>query len=545
MSGSDSLKLPKISEDQRTPVVDELLGVIEKLFKKVSALEAEVRTLKRLSNRPKFTKKKSSSRHQGSSKKTTGRNKRADTNPSVKIDKEQRISVDSIGLPEGSRFKGYRRYLVQDIEISTQNTLFKLERWRLPDGSYKTAQLPKGYRGYHYGPTLRAYILYQYYHQRVTQQKLLDQIRGWGIRLSSGELSHLLTKRKSDYHKEKEALLTVGLEVSSRIHTDDTGAKHQGKNYYCTHIGNEKFAYFETVPTKSRLDFLKILHGKPLHYCLDELVMRVFCRDRYGDKKTPSYGIQCLTKTISGRYQGAHSFKREAELKTFLGRFGVKGKSTQRQFIELSLLRGFCLKRGSHELTIVSDEAQRFLIGHYGLSDYLHNALCWLHAERKIRELTPLKVYQREEQVRAQAMFWRLYDALVAYRHSPNDRQKPILQRQLRNLLNFNPRYCQLKEALKRLANIKELLLWVLERPEVALHNNLSENDIREHVIHRKISGSTRSEDGLHCRDTFISLSKTCMKQGISFWDYLMDRQHAREQVPQLAIQIATNAQPP
>ena len=38
----------------------------------------------------------------------------------------------------------------------------------------------------------------------------------------------------------------------------------------------------------------------------------------------------------------------------------------------------------------------------------------------------------------------------------------------------------------------KEELLLVLDRPEIPLHNNLSENDIREYVKKRKISGSTR-----------------------------------------------------
>ncbi len=40
----------------------------------------------------------------------------------------------------------------------------------------------------------------------------------------------------------------------------------------------------------------------------------------------------------------------------------------------------------------------------------------------------------------------------------------------------------------------------------------------------RKISGSTRSDEGRRCRDTFISLKKTCRKLGISFWQYLRDR---------------------
>ena len=81
-----------------------------------------------------------------------------------------------------------------------------------------------------------------------------------------------------------------------------------------------------------------------------------------------------------------------------------------------------------------------------------------------------------------------------------------------------------LNAALSRVANNKEELLLVLDRPDIPLHNNLSEGDIREYVKKRKISGSTRSHAGRRCRDTFTSLKKTCRKLGLSFWDYLYDR---------------------
>jgi hypothetical protein len=61
----------------------------------------------------------------------------------------------------------------------------------------------------------------------------------------------------------------------------------------------------------------------------------------------------------------------------------------------------------------------------------------------------------------------------------------------------------------------------VLKRPEVPLHTNDAENDIRCQVIRRKISGGTRSDAGRDCRDAFLGLMKTCNKLGIRFWDYL------------------------
>ena len=80
----------------------------------------------------------------------------------------------------------------------------------------------------------------------------------------------------------------------------------------------------------------------------------------------------------------------------------------------------------------------------------------------------------------------------------------------------------------------RQELLRVLDYPELPLHNNRSENDIRDMVKKRKISAGTRSEDGRRCRDTFLSLKKTCVKHGLSFWEYLYDRVSGQNTIPPL-----------
>jgi hypothetical protein len=64
----------------------------------------------------------------------------------------------------------------------------------------------------------------------------------------------------------------------------------------------------------------------------------------------------------------------------------------------------------------------------------------------------------------------------------------------------------------------------VLDRPEIPLHTNGSERDIRCPVTKRKLSGGTHSDTGRDCRDAFLGLMHTCIKLGIAFWDYLGDR---------------------
>ena len=84
--------------------------------------------------------------------------------------------------------------------------------------------------------------------------------------------------------------------------------------------------------------------------------------------------------------------------------------------------------------------------------------------------------------------------------------------------------FVTLDRLLKRLHANKAELLMVLERPEIPLHTNGSENDIRCYVTRRKVSAGTRSDAGRDCRDAFLGLAKTCDKLGIAVWDYLGSR---------------------
>jgi hypothetical protein len=51
-------------------------------------------------------------------------------------------------------------------------------------------------------------------------------------------------------------------------------------------------------------------------------------------------------------------------------------------------------------------------------------------------------------------------------------------------------------------------LLRVLDRPEIPLNTNASENDIRTFVTKRKISGGTVSHNGRDARDIMLGLAR-------------------------------------
>src|SRR5205814_121239 len=102
---------------------------------------------------------------------------------------------------------------------------------------------------------------------------LLEQLHDFGIDISAGQLSRILTENKDGFHQEKDEVRGAGLQTASYIGTDDTGARHQGRNGYCTVIGNELFAVFESTDSKSRLNFLQVLHGSQRLWAINEMTL--------------------------------------------------------------------------------------------------------------------------------------------------------------------------------------------------------------------------------------------------------------------------------
>ena len=86
-------------------------------------------------------------------------------------------------------------------------------------------------------------------------------------------------------------------------------------------------------------------------------------------------------------------------------------------------------------------------------------------------------------------LLWHFYKALKAYRRRPDGRVAPELQARFARILSVRTGYGYLDKLLFRLRRRKSELLRVLERPEIPLHTNASERDLRGFVIKRKISG--------------------------------------------------------
>src|SRR5262249_32737267 len=112
----------------------------------------------------------------------------------------------------------------------------------------------------------------------VTEPLLLEQLWEYGIDISAGQLHHLLTEQHETFHQEKNEGLWAGPTVSPYLGTDDTGARHPGRNGYCTAVGNDLFAYVESSDGKSRLNFLQVLHGRQRLYAINDVTLAYWQR---------------------------------------------------------------------------------------------------------------------------------------------------------------------------------------------------------------------------------------------------------------------------
>lgn len=532
---------PEVPADEQTPCVVALLGILEKLREtvqqqneEIGRLKDEIALLKGEKARPKIkpsrlepeADKELESAPAGeaadeAAQKRPGSAKRSKT---AEIQIHREIKCRPAEIPEGSKFRGYEPYVVQELVLEACNTRFLVECWQTPEGEYRRGELPEWVDG-HFGPKVKATLLYLHHHGRMTQPLLKEMLNECGIDISTGQIDALLSYGQDGFLQEKTALLQAGLDVSSAITVDDTGARHQGKNGYTTQIGNDLFAGFESTAQKSRVNFLRLLQAGRQDLQLTE--------DAYA--YMAQQGLSAAIRATLAESSMCH-FENDAAWQAHLQGLEIKEERPVRIATEGLLVGNLLQDEHWKHLSIISDDAGQFAV------PLLIHGLCWVHAERTLHKLNPGGPLQQAAVERVRGEIWTLYKDLKAYGLQPDDTRSEELAARFDTVFRQKTGYASLDLALRRLYRNRDELLLVLKRPEVPLHTNGSERDIREQVIRKKISGGTRSDRGRQCRDTFLSLKKTCRKLGLSFWHYLLDRIQRDQAIPPLPVLIRQRA---
>ena len=482
-------KIDDLSPAELKDLVLRLLEEVGELRRTIAAQRDEIARLKGGPGRPNI---KPSGMERGTEPKPPGsgerKRPRGSTRSKLAIDEERTVTVTS---PPGSRFKGYTSFVVQDLVIRPHVVNFRCERWQTPDGDMMTAPLPAGIDG-HFGPQLRRFVLAQYHQGQMTVPRLVTLLRGLGIVISKRHVVRLLIEGQDSFLAEARDVLGAGLTSAAWITVDDTGARHKATNGFCTQIGNAHFAWFGTTGSKSRLNFLALLRAGYDNYVINAEAL-AYMRER----ALAGPVIARLAEHPDRCFAGHKAWNAHFET---LGISSLKVNPDPVMVATEGALWGSVKAHGFlPDTVIVSDDAGQFNVGQHGL--------CWVHAERLVHKLDAFTEDNRTAQATVRELIWKFYRDLKAYRSAPTKHRKAALRARFDRIFTRKTGFVTLDRLLARLNANKPELLMVLDRPEIPLHTNGSENDIRCQVTRRKVSAGTRSDIGRDCRDAFLGLA--------------------------------------
>jgi hypothetical protein len=506
MASSKSIvpDLGQLSAGELRARVAELLVQLQVLREENAALKDEIARLKGLTGRPKLRPsgmEQATAAARGSRGKTRRRGRGAKANEPV-IAEERVLTATP---PPGARFKGYKDYLVQELRLTPVVIRYRRERWRTADGRTLVAPLPAGIVG-HFGPELRRFVLMQHHQGQVTTERLTRLLNELGLTIAKRQVLRLLNDRNDAFVAEAAAVLGAGLATARWLTVDDTGARHRARNGVTTQLGDDRFTFFATGRSKSRRNFLELLRAGHEDYVINDAALAYM---RKHGLAGPVLGALAAHPT--------RRFADQAAWRAHLEALGLPRLAVTPDPVKLATEGALWGSVHAHGLlrdaVVVSDEAGQFRVGRH--------ALCWVHAERLVHKLIPRNEPQRRAVEFVRQLIWWFYADLKAYQRDPCPKRRAALRARFDRIFRRTTGFVALDRLLARLHGRKEELLLVLDRPEVPLHTNGSENDLRGHVIKRKISGGTQSEAGRRARDALLGLLKTCRKLGVACFAYL------------------------
>jgi hypothetical protein len=535
----DEIDLSDIQEENARQLVVRLLNLIEALSADLRDAQVEIQRLRDEVNRLKGEQGKphikantsqpprsdhSSEKERRKPRQRKKRSKKA----AVRIDREQVLKVERSSLPADAEFKGYEDVVVQDVVFGTDNVCFHKEKYYAAStGKTYLAELPRGYAG-QFGPGIKALTVTLYFGAGISEPKIVELYAYAGVQISKGEVSQLLIKGQDAFHAEKEAVYEAGLRSSPWQHTDDTGTRVNGQNWHCHIVCNPLYTTYHTLPGKDRLSVLDVLrNGRERVFRLND--------EALGYLKSlplPKAARQTLL---------AWCAEQDLDEAVFLNRLDTHlpklGRLQRKAIIDAAAVAAYHAEVGVPVVRLlVCDDAPQFK----WLTEDM--ALCWVHEGRHYKKLTPAIALHRQRVVDFLKQFWDFYDQMLTYQHQPSPQERCRLEAEFDQLFSRVTGYAALDARIAKTREKKVSLLMALQHPEIPLHNNPAEWEVRRRVRKRDVSFGPRTPDGVRAWDTFMSLVATTRKLDISFYQYVHDRISRAYQIPPLASLIGTRA---
>ena len=446
---------------------------------------------------------------------------RGSRNDKITIDRTEVCDVDKEQLPEDAEFKGYETVVVQDIKLETDNVEFKIEIY-YSSAEHKTyrGQLPAGYDG-GFGPTLKSLVLIMKNVCNMSEPKIFEFLRNVNIYISAGTISNMLIKNKEQFHQEKHDLFDAGLVSTRYQQIDDTAARVNGENYHTHVVCNQLYTAYVTTERKDRLSVIELLqNGTPLRHCINEEALEL-CKQL----KVPEIYQKLLVLHISEEEYSRDAFSDLLNIHVPLLKPYARTK-----ILEATAIASYHKGIGFPVIEILlCDDAPQFKVITHLL------ALCWIHEGRLYKKLSPIVPHHIKELNNFLQCYWNYYHTLLEYKEAPSEEAARKLRDKFEQLFSTHTGYDVLDERIAKTKEKKASLLLSLKYPELPLHNNVSELAARAQVRKRDVSLHTITEEGTRANDTFLTITQTCKKLGISAYTYIFDRISGAFMLPSLA----------
>jgi hypothetical protein len=389
--------------------------------------------------------------------------------------------------------------------------------------------LPAGYQG-EFGPHIQALTLTLGHGAHVSQPSLLAFFQDAGIAIGKGTIARWLRDHRATWHVEAQAIHQAGLASTAWQATDQTSTRVDGHNQTCHVLGNPFFTVYQTRPGGTRQDVLSVLWGQEPRFRLNA--------DALAWLEASSLNRALLTQiAVALPWDTELSI---TELTHHLDGAGLTLGPQQRQQVwdALAIAAYHAQTAVPVVRRLLSDDASVY----HQLTD--HHALCWIHDARHYAKLTPIVPAHREALAAFRTDYWTFYRQLLAYRTAPSERERTRLRACFDELFCQRTGYLALDERIAKTWANQELLLLVLEHPELPLHNNDMELAARRRVRKRDVSFGPQSQAGAQAWDTFQTIIATAIKLGVRAYAYFLGRLMAPATTPTLADHIRDRTRP-
>ncbi len=430
------------------------------------------------------------------------------------------MDLDISELPADTRYIGEETRIIQNIKLTRENIKFIFKRYYSPSEHKTYIGEIEGYDGSKFGSDLKAFIDYLYYKLRVPHEKIREFLLEFEIDVSKGSLEKLLNERREEFREELLGAGDASVQKYKSHHLDETGHKLNNHPLYTFCFSNEAVTLLSSYSRKRKSEAMRALFGGRGVYCMNEAAMSLLKKQRRSlwTKMKQNY----LFNQYNYDLEGFKQVLREYEF--------THQEETQLKFC--ALYGGYIAgKLGPPLKYLVTDDAKNLKL-------WKRHQLCWVH---EIRKYKLLDLYEHSDILKMVVKRWfKFYKLLKLYKRNPTKKNKSIIWRTFNKLCHQHTGLQSVKEQLLSTYKNRKRLLYVLNHPDVEIHNNLVERDIREKVIKKKISLFNRSMKGVKAWDLMLSLASTCTKNNISFWRYLTDRIHKRDSIPYLGKIIAS-----